>query len=179
MVKIFEAIDEEISEEANAILDEARKFAREKKEEMRKRAMEDNEKLFSVEKKNITKEVRKWEEEKREKHMLEHAKARERIIERVWFEAKKKFLSMPKRKEEYKKFMDKLFSQVKKESKDCDIFLRKEDINFQKGAKPAKIKGGALIMSKDGKIELDYSFEGLLRDMEGLTKERIEEVLFG
>ena len=156
----------------------ARAFADYKKDEMRKKARKDNEELFSMEKKNIEREIRQGEEKIREEYLLSLVQVKSAFIDEVWKSARRRFLSMPKRKAEYKKFMGKVFASVKN-IRDYQVFLRKEDMGFHKGAMRKSMAGGAIFRSRDGKIEIDHSLEGIAERCREETKAKISEVLFG
>lgn len=177
MKGLLKAIDAEIKEEEAAIMKRAKDFSKDKKAEMKKRAEEDNAKLFSIERKNIDAQMRKKEERIREEYLLELVKTRESLVDDAWEDAKKRFLSMPKRKREYTAFMKKLLKMAKADGS-FDVYLRKEDRHLWKGAKTAKMSGGLVMKSKDGKIERDYSIDGIVDTSEEGARALIAEVLF-
>ena len=177
MKGVLEAIDAETEEKAKRILQDARDFAQGKKEEMRKQAEHDNDELFAIEEKSITRHMRKREERVRETNLLETMRLRDRMVNEIWGEVAERFLTMPQRKDEYKAFMDSIFSLVKEQDK-FELFMREGDPSFRKGAKRADISGGAVFRSPDGKVEIDFSLDTILADSEESTKAIIAEVLF-
>lgn len=177
MKELLDAIEGEIREEEAEIIKEAERFAGGKIEEMRRRAEEDNAKLFEIQKKNITREMRKREEEIRERHLLELVKARKKLVDEVWERVRRRFLSMPEREGEYREYIMMVLKSVKTE--EYEVFTRKTHTRFIPGANPEAIIGGVIFRSKDGKVEIDCSLEGVLRENEENTKARIAEVLFG
>jgi vacuolar-type H+-ATPase subunit E/Vma4 len=178
MKALLEAMDGEVGKEEQKIADQAKRFTEEKITATGKRAALDNAQLMAIEAKNIDREMRRQEEEIREAHLLEIVKAKEGLVGRVWEEAKEKFLSMPGRRTEYGRFMESVLGRSKR-YKGYDVFLRKEDLALFAGAKAARISGGALFRSPDGKIEVDCSLEGVLRSSEGAARAKISEALFG
>ncbi len=177
MKGVLDAIDAEAEEKAKAVIREAEEFSVAKKEQMRKQAERDNDELFAIEEKSIVRFMRKREEKVRERNLLEMMRLRDRIINEVWEEAAERFLTMPKRKDEYRKFLDNVFSMAGERG--YVVYLRAEDLPYRKGAKPADISGGAVFRTTDGKIEVDYSLDGILARSEEAAKAVIAEVLFG
>jgi vacuolar-type H+-ATPase subunit E/Vma4 len=175
---VLEAIDRETAEKARKAISEAEQFAQAKKTQMKKQAERDNDELFALEEKSIVRSMRKREESIRESNLLELMKLRDRIINDIWQEASEKFLTMPSREKEYKAFLGQIFAKVK-DSDSYDIFMREGDPGFRKGAKPADISGGAVFRTKDGKVEMNYSLDGIVESSEEAAKALIAEVLFG
>ncbi len=175
---VIEAIEREATERAKRIIDDAESFASSKKTQMKEQAESDNDELFSLEEKSIIRSMRKREERIRESNLLEMMRLRDRIINEIWQEIAERFLTMPSRQKEYKAFLDTLFSRVK-DQENYDIFMREGDPWFRKGAKPADISGGAVFRTKDGKVEINYSLDGILDNSEEGAKALITEVLFG
>jgi vacuolar-type H+-ATPase subunit E/Vma4 len=178
MKALLDAMDKEMRKGEQGIEDEAKKFTKGKIDSTKKSAALDNAQLMSIEEKNIDREMRRQEEEIREAHLLGLVRAKEDLVGEAWEEAKKTFLSMPERRTEYRKFMGSILDKSKIH-KGYDIFLRKEDLSLCKGAKTEKISGGAVFRSPDGRIEVDYSLEGILRSSEGAARAKISEALFG
>lgn len=174
---VIDAMEKEIASNERKAVSEAQLFSKRKKEEMRAKARNDNKELLEMEKKNIEREIRREEEKIREQYLLGLVQAKESSVDAIWDSAKRKFLSMPKRKTEYRKFLRKIISSVKN-IKDYDVFMRKEDRNFYKGARQKRMAGGAIFRSRDGKIEIDHSLEGIAERYKGKTRARISEVLF-
>ncbi len=177
MKGILDAIDAETETKVKRIVKEADEFAAAKKEQMRKQAERDNDELFAIEEKSIVRFMRKREEKVREQNLLEMMKLRERIIDQVWEESAERFLTMPQRKDEYRKFLDRVFALAGEGG--FAVYMRQEDLQYRKGAKPADISGGAVFRTPDGKVEMDYSLDGILSRSEEATKAVIAEVLFG
>jgi vacuolar-type H+-ATPase subunit E/Vma4 len=178
MKALLKAIDDEMRKGDQKLVDEAKRFGQEKINDAKKRAALDNAQLMSIEAKNIDREMRRQEEGIREAHLLELVKANEEMVGKVWEGVRENFLSMPKRKAEYGKFMESVLGKSKK-YKDYVVILRKEDLGLWKGAKTAEISGGAIFRSPDGRIEADFSLDGIVRSSEGLAKAKISEALFG
>jgi len=176
--KVLEAMDKQQALQERDIISQAQSFSKEKKDEMIRKAEKDNQELFELEKGNITREMRRGEEKVIEAHILGLVEAKEAFVDEVWAFAEKKFLSMPKRKKEYRLFMRRILESVK-DLKDYMLYVRKEDLKLHKGAKKERISGGVILRSKDGKIEIDYSLEGIAKRHSQETKARISEVLFG
>ena len=175
--RVLTAMEKETLQKRKKLLDDAKAFAKQKKKEMTEKAEKDNEVLFHIEKKNITREMRRAEENIREEYLLGIVKAREAFTDKIWNSAKKRFISMPKRKTEYKKFMKRILSRVE-DHESYVVYIRKEDSIFYKNARPAKISGGIIFRTKDGKIEIDYSLDGIVQRNEAAAKATINEVLF-
>jgi vacuolar-type H+-ATPase subunit E/Vma4 len=145
---------------------------------MKARAEDDNAKLFEIEKKNITRDMRKREEEIREAHLLAIVRMRESLVDEAWSAAKARFLSLPSRKKEYAAFMDRLLAMARKDG-DFEVYMRRADAALWKGAKAADISGGIVMRSRDLKVERDYSLTGIAGHSEQGAKAKISEVLFG
>lgn len=175
---VLDAMEREIAAHEKRIISEAQEFSRKKKAEMREKARRDNEELFRMEKKNIVREIRREEEKVRESYQLGLVQAKELFVDEVWKSAKRRFLSMPGRKREYQGFLKRILASVK-DIREYEVFMRKEDTGLHKGAKQKRMAGGAVFRSRDGKIEIDHSLEGIAERYKEETKARINEVLFG
>ena len=178
MKELLEAIDKELRKGEQKVTDEAEGFVKDKIDSTKKRAASDNAQLMSIEEKNIDREMRREQEEIREAHLLALVKAKEDIVGEAWEDAKGRFLSMPERSAEYKRFMLSVLGRSAA-YRGYGVFLRREDLGLWKGAKQENISGGAVFRSPDGKIEVDFSLEGILRSSEGAARARISEALFG
>jgi vacuolar-type H+-ATPase subunit E/Vma4 len=174
---VLGAMEKEIRAHERKAISEAQAFAKAKIREMQEKAKKDNSELFAMEKRNIEREMRREEEKIRERHLLGLVQAKELFVDKVWESAEKKFLSMPMRKKEYETFMGKILSSVKKTG-EFEIYMRKEDRKFYSGAKQKAIAGGAVFRSKDGRVEIDNSLEGIAQRCREETRARIIAVLF-
>ena len=174
---VIGAMSREIAAAEKKAIAQAEAFAKEKKNEMRKKAKNDNAQLFAMEKNNIDREMRHGEENIREAYLLSIVQAKEAYVEKAWEKAKRRFLQMPKRRE-YAKFLKNILASAS-DIGEYAVYMRKEDVRLHKGAKTRKMAGGAIFLSRDGRIERDLSLEGIAKRKEAASKSKIGEVLFG
>ena len=109
--------------------------------------------------------------------------AREKVIEDCFVKAHQK-LSMIKGKEYEDTVTKYVQTGVKKLGKDCSVLnSRQEDkkIIEKQGLKPAgtiEASGGVKLVSKDGRITLDYTFDGILKRDKNKIRNNVGRLLF-
>ncbi|MGC8586180.1 MAG: V-type ATP synthase subunit E [Candidatus Micrarchaeia archaeon] len=164
--KELESIKRAIDSETSAIIEKAKKEASEYEAETRKKAEDEAARIIASEVSKANMEARRIIEEAVEAQV---GKAKRMLSE---------YLSEYISTDSYAKLLGVLAERAHKEA-DCNIFVQKRDLKYLKDANVAdrKFIGGLVAVSKDGKMEIDYTLEHMLSDMDYELSMRLAKML--
>lgn len=170
--KEIKAIQKDAEKEANKIIDDAKKQAKEEADKIlengKKQAENTKRIIISKENQSIKREI---------------MKTKEKVIEDCFVKAHQK-LSMIKGKE-YEDTVTKYVQVgVKQLGKNCSVLTsRVEDKKIieklgLKSAGTIEASGGVKLVSKDRRITLDYTFDGILKRDKNKIRNKVGKLLF-
>lgn len=181
--KIINQIEIDTENEIKKILKEAEKQAEIILKNERKNAIVKSETILSNgEKKSesLKQIIISKENQKAKKNIT---KAKEEIIEKCFSDAFSKIKNYPD--EKYEKLLNNFIKKgIKKIGKDCSVKISNE--NDKKITNKYKLKvigqmnslGGLILISKDEKITLDYTIEGIIKREKDKIRIKIGKILF-
>jgi vacuolar-type H+-ATPase subunit E/Vma4 len=181
--KIIEQIKKDAEKEIKQIQKEAEKTAQMIILDAEKQAKEEAEKIFEHGKKQAENTHRIIISKENQNIKREIMSIKEEVIEDCFVKAHQK-LSIIKGKE-YEDTVSKYAQEgIKKLGKDCSVLIsRSEDkkIIEKLGLKASgniEASGGIKLVSKDGKITLDYTFDGILKRHKDKIRNKVGKLLF-
>ena len=181
--KIIERIKKDSEKEINHILKEAEKQATSIIEDAEKEAKLESEKILADGKhqaSNIKKIIVSKASQDAKREIMN---AREKIIEECFTKAHHKLSTLDKT--EYRKVVTKLIEDGRKKlGGQCNVLVSRDidrEIAENMGIKvigKVETAGGAIIKSSDGRITLDYTFDGILNRKKSEIRRKVGKLLF-
>lgn len=181
--KIIEQIKKDAEQEVKQILSDAEKQAEHLINEVKQQAEKEAESILSDGQKqseNIRK-IRVSQAHQEAKRDIMNA--REEIIEECFNRAKEKLVSLPD--EEYEKIVTQLIKQGSKKIPGSYVLLTTRELDKKIARKqniPVKgtvnASGGVILQSEDGNLQVDNTFEGILKREKDLIRVKVGKLLF-
>ena len=181
--KITQQIKKDSEKEVKQILSDAQKQAKQILEEAKKEAQNEAEKILENGKKqseNVGKILVSKAHQESKRAMMN---AKEGIIEECFIKAHSKFSKL--NEAEYKKTVRTLIENgIKKIGGDCQILVSRstdkkivQDIGLNVTGN-VEASGGIILLSKNGKITLDHTFDGILKREKDRIRIKVGKLLF-
>lgn len=181
--KIIERIKKDSEKEINSILKEAKKETIGIVDSIKKEAKLESEKIISRgehQGENIKKILVSKANQDAKRNIM---KAREKIIEECFTKARNKLSSL--KGTEYKKIVTKLIKAGhKKLDGKCTLRISRDsdkDIAEELGlpvSGSVEARGGVILTSRDEKVTLDYTFDGILKRKKDEIRIKVGKLLF-
>lgn len=104
--------------------------------------------------------------------------AKKQIIDKVFFEARKKIEGLADKKSEA--IVKKLLEKAKNEIEIATIYCNKKDAKFLKGfnVESVSVIGGIIAENKEKTVRIDYSFETILQSITENELQSVNKILF-
>jgi len=181
--KIIQQIKKDAEKEIKRIQLEAEKQAKTIIDDAKKQAKQEAEKILEDGKKQSENAEKIIISKANQEIKREIMKAREKVIDECFVKAHQK-MSMIKGKE-YEQTMSRYIENgIKKLGKDCNLMIsRQEDKKIMQkyGINESgriDASGGVKLASKDGRITLDYTFDGILKRDKDKIRNKVGKLLF-
>lgn len=193
--KIVNKINQDARSEASKIVGEAEEEAEKKKNEAESKSEEIYQEIIERYKREAGQEKQRIVANAKLQKRKEILDAREEVIQESFQKAREKLENLPSK--EYKKILENLILEAMEAiDGDAEVMVRKEDgkavnknflqklskeagHNIEKSKENISAVGGVVVRSKDGKIEVDNTFDTRLERYRGEMRREVAKILFG